>query len=157
MCISMHIYIMIDVVFMMHDRLAQQILQQDVSRTMIQTPSAKRSYSASTTPQCYRYRKTGPQPSSCGPPKLGEDQANRRYAELQNDLQQIFSDCNELWKSSWRFSDRIEDGFRKSWRAAMGHYEALLRVALFETITSEDSNRLSPLWRNKLGNAAALL
>ena len=39
----------------------------------------------------------------------------------------------------------------------MGHFEALLRVALFETITSEDSNRLPPLWRDKLGNAAALL
>jgi len=123
---------------------------------MSQTSSAKRSYSATnpTMPQYHKYRKTEPQPSSRGPPKLGEDQTTRRYAELQNDLQQIFSDCNEVWKNPYWYN---KDGFRKSWRAAMGHFEALLRVALFETITSEDSNRLPPLWRDKLGNAAALL
>ena len=87
---------MIDVVFMMHDRLAPETLRRDVSRTMIQTASSKRNYSAAKTLQCYKYMKRRPQPSSYGPPKLGEDLANRRYAELQNDLQQIFSDCNDL-------------------------------------------------------------
>ena len=126
---------------------------------MSQPSAAKRSYSATnpTMPQYHKYRKTEPQPSSRGPPKLGEDQTTRRYAELQNDLQQIFSDCNELWKSSWRFSDRIEDGFRKSWKAAMENFELLLRVVLDETITSEDSKGLCLLWRGKLGNAATML
>ena len=39
----------------------------------------------------------------------------------------------------------------------MENFELLLRVVLNETITSEDSKRLCPLWRDKLGNAATML
>ena len=39
----------------------------------------------------------------------------------------------------------------------MQNFEPVLRVALNETVTSEDSKSLCPLWRYKLGNAATML
>ena len=39
----------------------------------------------------------------------------------------------------------------------MGHLQVLLTATIFETLTSAESNRLPPFWRDKLGNAAALL
>ena len=124
---------------------------------MRQTKATKRSYHATNSIQHHKYRKTEPPTSSRKPPQPGEDQANRRYAELWNDLQDFFQDCNGVWGKSWKFSDHPEDGFRKSWRAAMGTFELLVKVVINETMTSEDPKRLCPLWRYKLGNAATML
>jgi hypothetical protein len=84
----------------------------------------------------------------------GEVLADQRYEELQECLQQVFSDCNVVWRSS---TSNEKQGPRKSWRAAMGCLQDLLETVFYETLTSTESKNLSEDHRSKLSNAAALL
>jgi hypothetical protein len=84
----------------------------------------------------------------------GEVLAIRRHEELQDDLQQVFWDCNEVWRHNISY---IFPRPRKSWRAAMGHLQSLLTAIFSETLTSTEAKSLSTLSRSKLGRAAAVL
>ena len=156
-----NLFHMIGVAFMKNSPLAQQTLQRDASRTMRQTPATKRSYNARNPiqhkwhdPKC---RKTEPPTPSRKTPQPGEDQANRRYVELWKDIQDFLHVCNNVWGTSWKFPNHPEDGFRKSWRAAMENFELVVRIVSNDTITSHDPKRLCPLMRYRLGDAAAML
>jgi hypothetical protein len=101
--------------------------------------------------------------SKCEPPwrsaakpaiQDGEVLAIRRYEDLQDRLQQIFWDCNKLWRSSTSYD---KDGPRKSWRAAMGHFQVLLTATLSDALNYTETSTVSTVTRSKLGNAAALL
>ena len=100
--------------------------------------------------------------AQCSTPKFakqdGEALAIRRYEDLQNSLQQVFWECNEVWRSSTSYK---KTGPRKSWRAAMGHLQILLTATLSETLISKETRKrhagLHNLRVKNLGNAAALL
>ena len=143
---------MIGVAFMKNSPLAQQTLQRDAPRTMRKTSATIRRYKDSNQTQHQWHdpkRRKTEQP--------GEDEANRRYDKLWRDIQDFLYVCNTVWGTSWKISNHPEDGFRKSGRAAMENFELVIRFVSNDTITSDDPKRLCPLWRHKLGHAAAVL
>jgi hypothetical protein len=78
----------------------------------------------------------------------GDVQAARRYEELQDSLQQVYWDCNEIWRSSIMYD---KEGPSKTWRAAMEDFQGLVNATLTETLI------LGRPCLERLSNAAALL